>query len=438
MRPSPYEALLATGDFALFAVRRFFTDRLSSSVAALTYTTLLAIVPLMVIAFSILSSFPAFGSAQTQIEDLVFNAVVPETGAAIRDYLSSFTRNASDLTTLGVVGLAITALFLLSTIEGTLNHVWHVEHRRPILVRFLMYWAVLTLGPLLIGASITLTSDAAHMIRDFVLGPSMLPAAAEIADAPRFLTAVLRIAITATGLTALFVLVPARHVRIMDAAIGAALAAVTFEILATLFNAFILSGRAYTTIYGAVVAVPVFLIWIYTSWTVIIYGAVVAASLPDWRHARSIGTRPETEPEDRLEVALRLLDRLYRHSRTGGALSETELLEDLPLGPSDELLERLRCSGYLVEAEDGGLSLARDPHTTLVASVAADVGVALHRKPRQADGPSPAPAPDLPGERDRIGALLSRLHAAEDEVLGVTLASVFENRHDAPERGDEF
>jgi len=151
--------MISVGQFTRFFVRRFFSEQLNAAAASLTFSTLLAIVPLLVIAFAILSSFPAFDAVKEQMQELFFSAVVPEAGTAIVDYLEDFTRNASNLTTVGIVALAVTALLLLSTIEGTLNRIWHVERPRPIVVRFLIFWAILTLGPLLIGVSITLTSD---------------------------------------------------------------------------------------------------------------------------------------------------------------------------------------------------------------------------------------------------------------------------------------
>ncbi len=408
--------------FVLFTFRRFIDDRLGGAVAALTYTTLLAIVPLMVIAFAILSSFPAFDSVQRQLEGLIYDAVVPETGVAIREYLVGFTRNAGDLTSLGVVALAVTALFLLSTIESTLNQVWHVEHPRPILMRFLMFWAVLTLGPLLIGVSITLTSDILHMVREALFGTGEVPFVTAISETSGVLNTLLSVVITTIGFTALFVLVPARQVRVLDAAIGGAFAAVAFEVLASSFNAFILSGRTYETIYGAVVAVPVFLVWIYTSWMVIIFGAVVAASLPDWRATGEAGRALDPGPTGRLELALRLLGELYRQSRTGGTIPEAELTASLPSVASQEVLDDLRDAGYLVTAEDGGVSLARDLHLATVSDLAADILVAHCRASGRAKVSVTNAAE---ADQDHVDRLLARLNAAEQEVLGISLASVF-------------
>lgn len=422
----PTAVLKAFGGFLLFAMRRFLDDRLSSAVAALTYTTLLAIVPILVIVFAILSSFPAFDTIQQQFEGLVFDAVVPETGAAIRDYLARFTRNAGDLTTIGVVGLAVSALFLLATVEATLNQVWHVEHPRPLLTRVLMFWAVLTLGPLVIGASITLTSDFLDMVRGLLFPSARAPGVLAPSQTPGYLNAMLSVAITAIGLCALFVLVPARHVRVVDAAAGALFAAVAFEFLAASFNAFILSGRTYETIYGAVVAVPVFLVWLYASWTVVILGAVVAASLPDWRASKDIAPHQEPGPTRRLEIALRLLARLYRQSLDGGTIAEEDLIDHLPAGTSQAILEDLMAAGYLVTAENGGLSLARDPHSTTVATLASDIRATDGRTTGTREDPNAAAQEPDAADLARIDHLLSRLDAAELGVLGVTLASLFE------------
>ena len=292
-------------NFIIYAVRRFFADRMTNSAAALTYSTLLALVPLLVIAFAILSSFPAFDAVKGRMQELFFNAVVPEAGTAVSDYLSNFTQNASNLTTVGVVALAVAALLLLSTVEDTLNQVWRVDRPRPIFVRFLIFWAILTLGPLLIGASFTLTSDLMKYATHTQLAMLGVQAEVPIPGSSIFST-LLRIAINIVGFTALFVLVPARRVRIRHALIGGIFAAVAFQILSWGFNTFYTSGSSYETIYGAVAAVPVFLIWIYTSWMVIILGAVFAAAFPDWWQSRNGALGFEPTPSDRLTIAVAL------------------------------------------------------------------------------------------------------------------------------------
>ncbi|WP_216665228.1 YihY family inner membrane protein [Pseudoruegeria sp. HB172150] len=406
-------------NFTIYAMRRFFADRLDNSVAALTYTSLLALVPLLVIAFSILSNFNAFDSAQDRMESLIFDAIVPEAGAALKEHLSSFTHNASDLTTLGVVGLAFTALLLLSAIESTLNQIWRVERVRPLFVRFLVFWAILTLGPLLMAASLTLTSDAIKLAAEFQ--PSTYGVSEEspsLVSLPAFQTLV-RLAIYVFGFTTLFVLVPARPVRVRHALIGAVFAAIAFGVLAWGFNSFLFSGATYKTIYGTVAAVPIFLIWVYASWMVIVLGAVVAASIPDWRRGRKAMPNGAREPGRRLETAVALLAALHRQAQKGGTITEETLMAAAPPEGRREVFEMLGTAGYLVETESAGVALVRDLRSTTLAELASDLGVSL--------GIASGPAETRPArtrETEAVRALLRKLHEAEADILGTPLTDV--------------
>jgi membrane protein len=412
------------GHFAVFAIRRFYSERMNNAAASLTYSTLLAIVPLLVIAFAILSSFPAFDAVKERMQALFFDAVVPEAGAAVTDYLSNFTRNASNLTAVGVIALAVTALLLLSTIEDTLNRIWHVERSRPILVRFLIFWAILTLGPLLIGASFTLTSDLVSFAsRTAIPGFSSSGGLMKLQDSWLF-SSLLSIAINIFGFTALFVLVPARRVSIWHAAIGASFAAVAFEILSWGFNSFLTSGSSYETIYGAVAAVPVFLIWIYTSWMVIILGAVIAATIPDWWMARNAVLNVNLGPADRLVIAIALLAKLHRNAQSGGTIGEADLAETAPLEARDEIFDMLHAAGYLVQTEDGSVALARDLHTTTALDLAGDMELSLGIGPDRTSNLPKEIKERLALETVAVYELLARLFDAESEILDRPLAQI--------------
>ncbi len=423
--------------FTRFAVRRFRADRLNADVASLTYSTLLALVPLLVIALAILSSFPAFDAVKGRMQALFFSAVVPEAGAAIGEYLGKFTSNASNLTAVGIVALAVTALLLLSTIEETLNRVWHVERPRPLYVRFLIFWAILTMGPLLIGGSFTLTSDlAALAARTQILDSGGASAVLKLQET-WLVSTLLSVTISTVGFTALFVLVPARRVRVRHAVIGASFAAIAFEVLSWGFNSFITSGSSYETIYGAVAAVPVFLIWIYTSWTVIILGSVVAASLPDWFRSRATSVPSENlRPADRLAVAVTLLANLHRQAQSGGMLDDQVLAEAVPLEVRDEIIDALHGTGYIVQDEDDCVALARDMHSTTLFDLATDLKLPLGTMPEQ-DGRLPEEiVARLSEETTATMALLERLHEAEVQILDRPLAQVMSAATDRSELAD--
>ncbi|MCY0093111.1 YihY family inner membrane protein [Hoeflea ulvae] len=418
------------GHFTVFAVRRFYNERMSSAAASLTYSTLLALVPMLVIAFAILSSFPAFDAVKERMQALFFAAVVPEAGAAITEYLSNFTQSANNLTAVGVVALAVTALLLLSTIEDTLNRIWHVERPRPIFVRFLIFWAILTMGPLVFGASFTLTSDIAAIARRsgfFDLGGAVDEV---LLEGWSTLSNLLSLAIKICGFTALFVLVPARRVRLRHAAIGATFAAVALEILSWGFNSFLTSGSSYETIYGAVAAVPVFLVWIYASWTVIILGAVVAAAIPDWRLARAAVLSVHLKAPGKLTIAIALLAKLYQQAQIGGAVAEEELVETIPIEARDEIYNILQASGYVLQTEDSSVVLARDLHTTTVFELATEMELALGIATDHKAETGLEAIDGLDEETAAIHRLLTELSDAESRILGCPIVDVIANRCD--------
>jgi membrane protein len=441
-RLAPYKdtrigtVLTGAWQFSLFAVRRFFAERFSADVAALTYSTLLALVPLLVIAFAILSSFPAFEAVKGRMQELFFSAVVPEAGAAVADYLSRFTENASNLTVAGIVALAVTAVLLLSTIEETLNRVWHVERPRPMLVRILIFWAILTMGPLLIGGSFTMTSDLVAMAaRTEVLSTNTGNVVVRLHET-WLVGTLISVAFSTIGFTALFVLVPARRVRIRHAVIGALFAAISFEILSWGFNSFYTSGSSYETIYGAVAAVPVFLIWIYTSWMVIVLGAVIAASLPDWFLARQAVPTDHLRPPDKLAIAVTLIAKLYRAAQSGGMIEEEELSDAVPLEARDEIFDALVRTGYLAQTEDGRVALVRDMHTTRIFDLASDLQLPLGAMPER-DSSLPVEILErIASETSDIRDLLKTLHESEVKILGQPIADIVSSEESPPTQGE--
>ncbi|MBK1635798.1 YihY family inner membrane protein [Rhodovulum adriaticum] len=409
-------AVADLGHFIRFALRRFRSDGLTLAAGALTYSTLLALVPLMVIMLAILSGFPAFESVATRIETFLLGILVPEAGAELSTHIATFAANARNLTTFGVVGLAVTAVLLLSTIETTLNRIWRVDRARPPVLRLLIFWAILTAGPLLLAASFTLTSDlmgaAARWAGD---GPVPEPQGLTATLARRGLAILGQIAF----LTLLFKLVPARPVRLRHATLGGAISGLSFEVLRIGFNAFLTSGSTYATIYGALAAIPIFLVWLYLSWSVIIFGALFAAAFPDWWHSRGAADAGPATPARRLDIAMGMLGQLARND----GVSNAEALADIaPLGTGEAVLETLLAKGYVVATEAGGIGLTRDLHRTQIRQLAQDLNLSLGQT-------AGAGAPQAGG----LAALLDRLAGAEAEILNQPIADLLP----APERRND-
>ena len=401
--------------FIIYAARRFLADGMMLAAGALTFSTLLALVPLTVIAFAVLSGFATFDPARARMESLFFEIFVPEVGAEVGNYLSEFSSNAANLTALGIVALAVTAVMLLWTIEATLNQIWRVEKPRSMHTRVLIYWTVLTLGPLLLGASFVLTSSTfttlSQWARDgvaVVRSQDTLPILSLIfAFLTQFLT-----------FTLLFKLVPARPVQLRDAAVGGFLAGAGVQILRWSFDSFLSRGSTYETIYGAVAILPIFLFWLYLSWIVVILGAVFAASLPEWRKPHNSEFKEDFSQSQKLRNAVAALSVLAHKARDGQTTPLPELQETALLDMRDELFEGLLKSGYIVVTENDHISLLRDLHVTTLADLARDLNLAIGLPAEPTDDPARC---DAVQTQDALTQMLRALHDAETAILSTSL-----------------
>ncbi len=245
------------------------------SASSLAYTTLLSLVPLIAVMFSFFSSLTVFSDASEIIQEFVFNNFVPSFGQTVRDYLINFSIKASHLTTTGSILLAIIALMLISTINNALDNIWHVNKRRHLIARFLVYWAILTLGPVLIGIGLYSTSYF-----------FALPLIENVDSAIRIksrLLALMPFFTSSIAFTLLYVLVPNTHVNRRHAVTGGIVATILFELAKHTFALCIKAVPTYTVIYGAIAVIPMFLIWIYVSWLIVLFGAQISYSLSVFR-----------------------------------------------------------------------------------------------------------------------------------------------------------
>lgn len=300
--------------FGLHLWQQFREDRSFESAAALSYTSLLALVPLMAVMFGVISAFPVFDRWAAELEAYIFANFVPATGDVVQDYLSQFVERTAGLTGAGTVFLIVTAILLMSTIEKSLNRIWRVRTQRRPLNRLVIYWAVLTLGPLLVGASLVLTSYLAALP---LLAPELVRGLLQelmLKLAP-FLVALI-------AFTLVFILVPHRRVRWHHALAGAALSALMFEFAKAGFVWYIANFPTHVRLYGALATIPLFFVWIYLSWSVLLLGASVSAALTTFSYRRA-DWRWSSRHE--LLLALRLLGHFWQAQRRGQALSVGEL-----------------------------------------------------------------------------------------------------------------
>ena len=263
-----------TKEFLFFLSKRAKNDTILRVAASLSYTSLIAIVPLFAIGLAIFSAFPVFNGVRGQIEEFILKNFVPTIEHEVSQYFSEFLSASGQLTTFGVVGLAITAIMLLSTIENSLNFIFKITRPRRFTTKITLYWTVITLGPLLLGAAFSL--------RGYLFTLQKLTPEA-VTENSWWISTLLPGSITMFLLILVYVLVPNKKIRIINAFTGAITAVILFWFLRRGFSIAISMSATYKTLYGALATLPIFLVWMYCAWSVVIFGAVVTAALEEFQ-----------------------------------------------------------------------------------------------------------------------------------------------------------
>ncbi len=285
---------------------RFREDHLSLSASSLTFTTLIALVPLVTVMLAVFSAFPVFASFQGALEKYFLQALVPDGIARpVMRALTQFASKASGMGSLGLLLLCVTALAMVFTIDRTLNQIWRVRRPRPLGQRVMVYWAALTLGPLLLGASLTMTSYALSASRGLV---NALPGGLSL------LLNLLEFVLLTTALAALFRYVPNTFVRWRHALTGAVAAALGMELAKLGLAWYVKVVPSFSMIYGAFATLPILLLWIYLVWVIVLLGAVVAAYAPSLQMGLR---RASAAAGSRFDLALEALRELRRARVTG-------------------------------------------------------------------------------------------------------------------------
>jgi membrane protein len=337
-------------EFFVAVARRFYEDRGAQAAGSLTFTTLLSIVPLLTVALALSTAFPVFDEALTTLQLFLFENFLPDAEGleTISDQILTFSEQAGRLTAIGLAFLLVTSVMLMLTIDDAMNRIFRVRRRRPLAQQVIVYWSVLTLWPVLIGASLSLTS--------YLIGSTS------------FLLRLVPFVFTWAALTLLYILVPYRHVDLRHAAAGALLAGIAFEVAKRAFTLYVANFPTYTLIYGAFATLPIFLVWMYVSWLVVLAGATFTAMLPGYRVITSERDRP---PGRELTEALDILGVLARAQDGGYVLPLARVAAQAGVMPyrCELVLERCAELGWVAKAEKDGWVLARDADTIRVADV---------------------------------------------------------------------
>lgn len=338
--------------FGHFLWRRFRDDNCFETAGALSYTTLFAIVPLLAAVLAMMSLFPAFAGLRDSLSNFIFRNFVPGAGDTVQGYLLKFADNASKLTVVGILVLFVSALLMMASIEDRLNRIWRVPVRRKGGSRFLMYWAALTLGPLLIILAVAASS--------WVFAQPFLGGGDQSGLFGLSLLKVMPFASTWAGLALMYALVPNRRIRWRDSLAGALAAALLFELARTVFTMYVQSIANYNEVYGALAAIPIFLIWVFVSWVIVLLGATLSAALSAFEYR----TDDELLPEGCEFVGLlRVLQRFAKAQRRGDSVLEATLTECERFLTADLLqryLRDLREAGLIKRDETRAWVLVRD------------------------------------------------------------------------------
>lgn len=309
--------------------RHFLEDRCFEAAGSLSYKTLIAIVPLLAVVIGIVSSFGVFADWIGQVESYIFTHFVPAKGDEIQSYINEFIGRTAGLTASGSLFLIVISVLLMGTIERTFNRIWRVRHQRSWINRVVMYWAVLTLGPMLVGASLVLSSYLAF-VSEFAPEALQHAVGSLLVTLAPFLIAWI-------GFALVFVLVPHRRVLIRHALIGAFLSAVLFESAKGLFVFYLGYSTTYQHLYGALATVPIFLLWIYVLWVVVLLGASFTASLTTF-HVGALDWSWSKRFE--FPLLLRILHHLWAAQAKGDTLS-VEALNSKEPGATHHQIQRL-------------------------------------------------------------------------------------------------
>ncbi|WP_180127775.1 YihY family inner membrane protein [Rhodoferax sp. BLA1] len=344
---------------------RFREDRLGVTASSLTFTTTIALVPLFTVVLAVFTAFPMFAKFQLVLQQWLIESLIPDSIARqVLGYLTQFAGKASRLGGVGLGILFLTALALILTIDRTLNGIWRVRQPRPLGQRVLVYWALMTLGPLLLALSLSLTSYALSASKGLV---GALPGGLQ------FLLDGLQLVLLAWGMAALYHFVPNTHVRWSHAWAGGLFVSAAFELAKRVLVWYLAKVPTYSVLYGAFATVPILLVWLYVAWVIVLMGAVIAAYLPSLltgvqRRARAHGWQFLLALE-----TLQQLERVRQSPDKGLSLEQLSALlrvDQLQLEPVVETLLALDWIGQLAEERvdaSARLVLLADPDTTLLA-----------------------------------------------------------------------
>ena len=411
---TPKEQLHMAGLFFRLLGKRFGDDGCRQTAAALTYMSLFAVVPLMTLMYSMFSLIPAFQGLESQVQEFIFSNFVPQSGEEIQQYLTEFSGQARKLSVAGVAILLITAYLMLTNIEQAFNNIWGTVGSRRGLSSFLLYWGILSLGPLLLGIGL--------MMRTYLVSFQLLVDEVDTLGITGLLFEVLPLVFTWAAFSLLFIAVPNCKVSTRYALIGGLVTAVCSELAKIAFGTFI-AHSSYTSVYGAFAIFPIFLIWIYLMWILVLGGAELIRSMETFKTARQGFDYPD------LIAVLIILWECWRKQQNGDSLSNQDIIH---AGLEEQHWRRLRDllleDHLLAETATGCYVLTRDPSQLRLSDIASISGQGVSILPGAKATETLVTYPWF----NQLSDILNNANQQLTETFSPTIAQLFskENTHD--------
>ena len=394
--------------FIRYSVRQYYRQRGLQIAASLAYTSLLSLVPLITVIFGVFKGLSAFETMGNSIQAFIIKNFVPAFSDTVQEYLAGFSQKAAGLTATGIVVLILIVLMLLATIENALNVIWHVSKRRNLAARFMVYWAILTLGPILVGAGLFITSYIFSLSFVIDMNESLGFREQLLPWVPFFTTAI--------AFTLLYILIPNCYVSRTHAIIGGISSAALFEVAKYGFGFYVKAIPTYQVIYGAIAVIPMFLVWIYLSWVIVILGAHITFCLSSFRFLAERAGRREHD-WNFIDVC-RVISTLWHAQKSGRSLSVPQIRKQvapIPIYQINEIMEVLERHRWVHRDSGSKWLLSRDLSGQRLIDI-------YHIVPNR------MPLKDLTlGESEqarKLKAILERYNDSLDEILAEDAVAV--------------
>ena len=346
--------------FVVYVGKSYMQHENPRSAFYLAFTSLFAVVPMMTVVFSILALIPELKGMEMKMQNFMFEHFVPATGSQLQEHLHGFARQAANLTSIGVVMLFVTSVLMLRKIENSFNTIWHVTEIRKGVNGFLLYWALLSLGPVMMGGAFAISSYLASLKMVYDMVP--------LAGTQQFVLALLPILMSGLAFSLAYIAIPNTKVPIRHGLLGGLLAAVMFDLARRGMTLFVSMFPTYQLVYGAFAAVPIFLIWVLVSWNIMLLGAEFVQAMTNFK----VNKQKSTSSMGNL---LAILETLYRLQGRGELMDEVILLQKMPWISSREwefYTDTLISIPLIHRNGEGEISLTRDLHKYTLAQLFRD------------------------------------------------------------------